>query len=859
MTPGLNKSFLELQTYQRDGYRLLPMRFLWLDSDRYIVTNLAGGHRVITRGQLDDLVNHRLPAHSSLYDDLKGDHFLADGDSDVYAELLSTRYRTRQANLPNFTALHLFVVTLRCDHSCQYCQVSRVSEDRTAYDMTPQIADRAIDLMFHSPSPYLKVEFQGGEPLLNFGLIQHIVNAINRRNDGRHIQFVITSNLSTLTDGMLDFCATHRIYFSTSLDGPAGLHNHNRPRPTGDSHARTVDGIQRVRKRLGENAVSALMTSTAESLKQPEAIIDEYVRLGFRSIFLRYISPYGFATRNSARIGYETERFIDFFKQGLQHIIELNALGAHIHEVYSRLLLQRILTPYPTNYVDLQSPAGMGLSVLVYNYDGDVYASDEGRMLAEMGDKTFRLGTVYNTHRELFLNSNILPMVFETMLEALPGLLRLRALTVLWKRPSFSLSHSRRHRRSPSWQRVLQAQHGADASPNSPLGRRSPGSGNSEELGLMHLSASIPKTPDGEPFIARIGEHDLNHADKDVLDIWRNQQALPDGFRRVLKVAAPGHGEITIPKELEYLSAGDIVRVNLRAGEIRVLYRRNSPHNTLFFTDRCNSRCLMCSQPPRAVEDGYLVEEILTAIPLMSPCTRELCITGGEPTLLGKRFLDVIEATKRWLPDTSLHVLSNGRLFTVRFAGEIVGIGHPNLMIGIPLYSDIGSKHDFIVQAKGAFDETVRGITNLARCGQQIEIRFVIHKQTFERLPQTARFIARNFPFVTQVALMGLEMMGFAKANLNALWIDPAEYQAQLCAAVTELSQSRIKVMIYNHQLCLLARQLWPFARKSISDWKNIYMPQCKECSIQESCGGFFASAKLRCSKRIKPFCKTPP
>jgi uncharacterized protein len=421
MTPGLNRSFRDLESYQSDGYRLLPMRFLWLDSERYVATNLAGGYQVLKRDQLDDLVNHRIPSHSTLYDDLKANHFLADDDSTVYRELLAAKYRTRQARLPEFTALHLFVVTLRCDHSCQYCQVSRVSEDRAAYDMTPQIADRAIDLMFCSPSSSLKVEFQGGEPLLNFPLIQYVVNEVNRRNDGRDIQFVVTSNLSLLTDEILDFCAEHPIYFSTSLDGPAELHNQNRPRPHRDSHARTVDGIQRIRNRLGSDAVSALMTATAESLKQPESIIDEYVRLGFESIFLRYISPYGFAAKTTSRIGYETEQFIEFFKRGLQHIISLNAAGVCIRELYSRLLLQRIVTPYATAYVDLQSPAGIGISVLVYNYDGDVYASDEGRMLAEMGDKTFRLGTVQNTHRELFLNSEILPMIIDTMLEGLPG------------------------------------------------------------------------------------------------------------------------------------------------------------------------------------------------------------------------------------------------------------------------------------------------------------------------------------------------------------------------------------------------------------------------------------------------------
>jgi uncharacterized protein len=421
MTPGLNRSFQEIRTHQSQAYRLLPLRFLLLDTDRYVLTNLAGGYRVIKRNDLDDLVNHRLDSHSSIYDDLKADHFLADSDSDVYGEFLSAKYRTRYAHLPEFTALHLFVVTLRCDHSCQYCQVSRVSQDRGSYDMTRETADSAIELMFESPSPYLKVEFQGGEPLLNFSLIQYIVNKVNRRNDGRRIQFVIASNLAPLTDEMLDFAVEHRIYFSTSLDGPAELHDRNRPRPNGDSYARVVAGIHRIRKRLGKEGVSALMTSTAESLKQPEAIIDEYVRLGFTSIFLRYTSPYGFAVKTSARIGYETERFVHFFKQGLQHILELNIRGIKIYEIYSRLLLERILTPYPTHYVDLQSPSGLGLSVLVYNYDGDVYASDEGRMLAEMGDKTFRLGTVHESQRDLFLNSNILPTIFSTMLEGLPG------------------------------------------------------------------------------------------------------------------------------------------------------------------------------------------------------------------------------------------------------------------------------------------------------------------------------------------------------------------------------------------------------------------------------------------------------
>ena len=203
----------------------------------------------------------------------------------------------------------------------------------------------------------------------------------------------------------------------------------------------------------------------------------------------------------------------------------------------------------------------------------------------------------------------------------------------------------------------------------------------------MLLSAKIPKSPGFEPFIVRIADTDSKQSASEATIVHRDEPVLPNSFRCVLRIGnATGPNEISIPKDLGYLRPGDIVRVNRDVGEIRVLYRRSSPHNILFFTERCNSRCLMCSQPPRAVNDDYLIEDILEAIPLMSPNTPEICITGGEPTLLGERFLAVVEATKRWLPNTSLHVLSNGRLFSIKFARQIAAIRHPNLMIGIPLF-----------------------------------------------------------------------------------------------------------------------------------------------------------------------------
>jgi hypothetical protein len=148
----------------------------------------------------------------------------------------------------------------------------------------------------------------------------------------------------------------------------------------------------------------------------------------------------------------------------------------------------------------------------------------------------------------------------------------------------------------------------------------------------------------------------------------------------------------------------------------------------------------------------------------------------------------------------------------------------------------------------------IRGILNLKRCGVKVEIRVVIHQQTYERLPQLAEFITRNLLFVDQVVLMGLEMTGFTKANFDALWVDPAVYQPQLVEAVETLTRFKMKVSVYNHQLCVLDKRLWPYNVQSISDWKNEYMPECEPCIQKDKCGGFFSSATLRYSDHIQPF-----
>ena len=362
-------------------------------------------------------------------------------------------------------------------------------------------------------------------------------------------------------------------------------------------------------------------------------------------------------------------------------------------------------------------------------------------------------------------------------------------------------------------------------------------------------------------FIGRISEHpESPAAAREILLVRSPAAALPRGFRGYLlldeRAADSNLRDVyVLPPEQRYLAEGDVVRIHPTYRALATLYRRASPSNTFLVTERCDNYCLMCSQPPRKQDDSWLVDELMEVIPLLSPETRELGITGGEPGLLKGRLVELLAQMKHYLPRTAVHILSNGRSFaSADFARDLGRIAHPDLMVGVPLYSDLPEEHDYVVQAQGAFDETVRGILNLKRSRVRVELRFVIHAQTYSRLPELAEFIARNMLFVDHVALMGLELMGFAKTNLGKLWVDPLDYQPQLTAAVRTLHRAGLSTSIYNHQLCTLPSELHSFARKSISDWKNVYVGDCKDCLRRDACGGFFASATLRRSRGIQPF-----
>jgi len=364
---------------------------------------------------------------------------------------------------------------------------------------------------------------------------------------------------------------------------------------------------------------------------------------------------------------------------------------------------------------------------------------------------------------------------------------------------------------------------------------------------MLQLHGYLNHTWDAEPIIARITNCQKAINGKDEILITHNPDELYVPSAPILKC----------PSELHYLLEGDIVRIIPRAGEISILYRINSDHNTIFLTELCNCNCIMCPQPPNKNGNSW-VEDWEKAISLMSQNTKVLGISGGEPTMVPDALSRIISTCKHQLPTTGLHILTNGRFFNyLSYCEHISSLNHPELIFGIPLYADLAYAHDNTVQTNGAFDQTIRAILNLARYKQRIEIRIVIMKHNKGRLLHFAHFIARNMPFVEHVAFMALEPLGLARTNFKKIWILPTEYKNELRNAITELSYYGIDTSVYNHPLCLLDESIRKYACKSISDWKQEYPKVCNACLLKNDCGGVFYSSVESYVKYLRPVKET--
>lgn len=379
--------------------------------DKVLISNDFGDWLLLQVDEFRDFVEGRPRRGEPLYEKLARANFIAEVLDPIDQSL---RWRRKKDYLFYGPTLHAFVLTHRCNHGCQYCHSSIVGMDRYDTDMSIEVAEKAVDIAFQTTARGITIEFQGGEPTANWATLRHIVEYARFKNETARkvLSFALVTNLSLMDDEKLDFLLDRRIQICTSLDGPEDLHNKIRVFRGGNSHATLIEWMQKINQRyadmgldVNQYRVEALPTITRPSLARWKDIVDQFVEVGCRAIFLRKLDPFGFAAKSVKTLGYSMDEFLEFYANAVDYIIELNRQGVQVMERHAAIMLNKILTDEEPNYLDLRIPGGACIGQLGYAPDGSIYSSDEGRFVAAMGDDMFRIGSVEDSYQELMGNA----------------------------------------------------------------------------------------------------------------------------------------------------------------------------------------------------------------------------------------------------------------------------------------------------------------------------------------------------------------------------------------------------------------------------------------------------------------------
>jgi len=388
------------KNYIINNYRIKKLK------DKYLIITDHGSYTFLTKNEYGSLQSGNIIKNKKLFDSLKEKGIIL---NETNINKIIDKFKEKNAFLFQGTSLHIIIPTLRCNQKCIYCHASSKALNAKDFDMDKKTAKKVIDFIFQSPSEAITIEFQGGEPLLNFPIVKFIIEYARKLNKKykKSLLFTIVTNLSLMDNKKFEYFIKNNIVICTSLDGHELLNDRNRVFASGEGTynilTKWINKIQkRYKKRKVRYLLGALITITRDSLNFPKEIVNSYVNFGLRTIHLRFLNNLGDARPLWNKISYSAEEFIDFWKKAVDYIIKLNKKGILINERTANIMLRKILTGKDPNFVDLRTPCGAAIGQLAYNYNGDIYTCDEGRMISE---DLFVLGNVKNNSYKEILTS----------------------------------------------------------------------------------------------------------------------------------------------------------------------------------------------------------------------------------------------------------------------------------------------------------------------------------------------------------------------------------------------------------------------------------------------------------------------
>jgi His-Xaa-Ser system radical SAM maturase HxsB len=388
--------------------------------DKVLITNDFGRYLFLNKDEFKKFIEKKLDSQEQIYKDLVENHFILDRPGVLFEEELKDEIRSMKSYTLSGTSLHIFAITNSCNANCIYCQAKDKASKLNGF-MTKETARKSVDIALQSPEKRITIEIQGGEPLLNFEVVKEIVDYTTEVKGDKDVSFTMVSNLIALDEEKVSFLVKNNVSVCTSLDGPQNVQEHNRVCKNGGStYEYAIHGIEKLREAgiFG----GAIQTTTKYSLSYPEEIVNLYSDLGLPGMFIRPLTPLGFAKSDWQEIGYTPEEFLLFYKKAFNRIMEINKQGKFFPELHASYFLRKILDGSSINYMELRSPCGAGIGQLSYYYTGDVYTCDEGRMISEAGIDAFKLGNVYkDSYEDLIKNPICKTLALSSVVESIPN------------------------------------------------------------------------------------------------------------------------------------------------------------------------------------------------------------------------------------------------------------------------------------------------------------------------------------------------------------------------------------------------------------------------------------------------------
>ena len=417
-----------------DKKKVWYFRFKKLDDETMLITNDIWAHSYLTIDEFRDFIVWWEKLSEEKSKELNVKKFFK--DTEYYTDDFQYEYWTKNSFLAYGPILHIMVITLRCNHKCQYCHAAVAPMSAKEMDMTVDIAKKTIDTMFFSTSPEITIEFQWWEPLVNWKIIEFTVKYATELSKKlwKKVNFCLVTNLSLMTDEKLDFLLENMVDISSSLDWDEEIHNFNRTFNDWNSFENVTKWIKKINARYKiicdelnlwfEKKMWAMLTVTKKTLANPIGVIDSYIDNWMDWIFIRPLNPYGFAAADLKRLGYSEEEFLEYFTKSLDYIIELNKSWTIFREHFSSIYLWKILKPKDPNFLDDRNPCWASIGQVAYNFDGKIYSCDEWRMLGRMWVDDFQIWEVsenaWKAYQDMITSDTTNVMVQSSTMDGMP-------------------------------------------------------------------------------------------------------------------------------------------------------------------------------------------------------------------------------------------------------------------------------------------------------------------------------------------------------------------------------------------------------------------------------------------------------